>query len=266
MGRGIKEAAIADPKLRYDYNEFRDKDKEPPKPPKEGYKVEDHYVLDDYPKAFWRPPLPFNPDGYLQRFQCKLFGLFTREDKPRNKNQMLMCEFALIAAIRDEALNIPECDRLTDIEKDDWVQSLWADVSNEGVTMEDRITYADRMRNINTAFNNVLANLPNKKPAEPEQEQQGGKAGEKKKKKKRRKRKIKLTDKQKGIWERIQKGATVRKLASEKSCSDANIRQQYKKAEEKLKELNASSRSINFQQIQRIPTDKRGQEIVEDKG
>ncbi|MQY60401.1 hypothetical protein GH153_00975 [bacterium] len=84
--------------------------------------------------------------------------------------------------------------------------------------------------------------------------------------KKRRKRKIKLTDKQKEICERIQRGATVSELASEKSCSVANIRQQYKKAEEKLKELNASSRSINFQQIQRIPTDKRGQEIVEDKG
>lgn len=156
-----KKAAIANPDLRYDYDEFRDKDKDPPKPPKEGYKVERHYVLDDYPKGFWRPELPFNPDSWLSRFQCKWFDLFHPPgEEPRNKDEMLMCEFALIATIRDEALNIPECDRLTDFQKDDWVQTLWADMSNEGLTADDRRTYAERMRNIKTAFNNVLANLP----------------------------------------------------------------------------------------------------------
>ncbi len=162
FGQALKkaqEAAMADPKLRYDYDDVRDKGKEPPKPPRKDYELEDHYVLDEPPKGFWRPPLPFNPDGYLQRFQCKLFGLFTREEEPRNRNQMLMCEFALIAAIHDEALDIPACDRLTDRDKDDWVESLWKDVSHGGVTWDDLLTYGDRMRNINTAFNDMEADL-----------------------------------------------------------------------------------------------------------
>ena len=84
-------------------------------------------------------------------------------------------------------------------------------------------------------------------------------------KKKRRKREIKLTDKQKKIWEDTQGGATYGELAAKQGCSIPNIRQQYRKAEEKLKKLNAPSRSINFKQIQQIPTDNRGQEVVEDK-
>ncbi len=162
-----KEAAIANPDLRHDYDEFRDKDKDPPKPPKEGYEVEHHYVLDDHPKGFWRPPLPFNPEGYLQRFQRKLFGLFTREDKPRNQKQKLMCEFGLIAAIRDKGLDIPACDRLTDTEKDDWVDSLWSLLSIEGSTAEDYKNLPGRKRNINTAYVDVLANLPAGKRQEP---------------------------------------------------------------------------------------------------
>lgn len=90
------------------------------------------------------------------------------------------------------------------------------------------------------------------------------KTGEENKTKKRRKRKIKITDKQRDIWERIGRGATVAELASEKGCSETNIRQQYKRAEQKLEKLKAGSRSLNYQETRRIPTDKRGQEIVED--
>ena len=91
------------------------------------------------------------------------------------------------------------------------------------------------------------------------------KSGKKTKTKKRRKREIKLTDKQKEIWGSIKAGATVAELAAEKSCSLSNIRQQYKKAEEKVKRLNTGSRSINYTETQRISTDKRGQENIEDK-
>ncbi|HUU15697.1 MAG TPA: hypothetical protein VMW72_00990 [Sedimentisphaerales bacterium] len=120
-----QEAAIADPKLRYDYDDVRDKDKAPPKPPIEGYEVESYHVLDTQPKGFWRPPLPFNPDGWLSRFQCRLLGLFLpEEEEPGNRAQMLMCEYALLAAIHDEALGIPACDRLTDREQDDWVSAI----------------------------------------------------------------------------------------------------------------------------------------------
>ncbi len=139
-------------------------------PPKEGYQVENLYVLDDYPKGFWRPRLPFNPDGYLQRFQRKLFGLFTREDMPRNRNQKLMCEFALIAAIRDKALEIVACDRLTDTEKDDWVDSLWSLLGTKGSTGDDYNTLPERKRNINTAFLDVLDNLPVKTRQEKPEE------------------------------------------------------------------------------------------------
>ena len=92
---------------------------------------------------------------------------------------------------------------------------------------------------------------------------QGTKADKQKKKKKRRKRKIRLTDKQKEIWDSIKHGATVSGLAAEQGCSEANIRQQYAKAEAKLKKLNTGSRSINFNKTQRIPTDKKGQENLE---
>ena len=165
-----QKAAKANPKLRYNYGEVRDKDKSAPKPPQKDYEVEFHHVLDDYPKAFWRPKLPFNPDGCLSRFQCKWLGLFhPPAEEPRNKDNMLMCEYALLAAIHDEALDIPACDRLTDRDKDDWVELLWKNVSHGGVTMDDILTYGDRMRNINTAFNDVEADLA-KKEVETEQE------------------------------------------------------------------------------------------------
>lgn len=86
------------------------------------------------------------------------------------------------------------------------------------------------------------------------------------KKKKRRKRKIKITDKQKEIWENIKRGATVSELAAGQGCSETNIRQQCAKADEKIKKLSSSSRSINFKRTQKIPTDKRGQEIIQDNG
>ena len=85
------------------------------------------------------------------------------------------------------------------------------------------------------------------------------------KKKKRRKREIKLTDEQRKIWNSIEAGATVAELAAERDCTITNIRQQYTKACNKLKTLKAGSRSINFEETQRIPTDKRGQENIEDK-
>lgn len=94
---------------------------------------------------------------------------------------------------------------------------------------------------------------------------QGNKSGKKTKTKKRRKRKIKLTDKQKEIWESIKGGATVSELAAEQGCSDTNIRQQYAKAKAKLKKLNTGSKSVNFRTIGQIPKDRRGQETLEDK-
>ena len=80
--------------------------------------------------------------------------------------------------------------------------------------------------------------------------------------KKKRTRKIKITDEQKYIWEQVRNGATEAQLAKEKKCSITNIRQQYKKTTDKLKKLYPDSRSVNLKAAQRIPTDKRGQEIL----
>ncbi|MFC1794654.1 hypothetical protein ACFL3Q_13820 [Planctomycetota bacterium] len=158
-----QEAALSDPKLRYDYDDVRDKDKAPPDPPEEGYEVECHHVLDTPPKGFWRPPLPFNPDGWLSRFQFKCAGLIhPPEEEPRNRAQMLMCIFALLAAIHDEALDVPACDRLTDRDQDGWVESLWIGVSYEGWTADDIGTFPDRQNYIETALNDVKAELAKK--------------------------------------------------------------------------------------------------------
>jgi len=86
---------------------------------------------------------------------------------------------------------------------------------------------------------------------------------EKKSKRKRRTRQPKITDKQKSIWEQIERGATIAELAADIGCSETNIRQQYTKAKKKLK---ASSRSLNFKKTQKLPTDKHGQETSEGKG
>lgn len=63
----------------------------------------------------------------------------------------------------------------------------------------------------------------------------------------------------------MENGATEAELATERGCTITNIRQQYTKACNKLKILKACSRSINFEEIQRIPTDKREQENIEGK-
>lgn len=170
-----QEVALDDPKLRYDYDDVRDKDKDPPPPPVEGYEVERYYVLDAPPKGFWRPPLPFNPDGWLSHFQFKCAGLIhPLREEPRNRDQMLMCIFALLAAIHDEALHIPVCDRLTDRNQDDWVESLWIGVSHEGWTADDIGTFPDRQNYIETALNDVKAELT-KKQTETEQKERDNK-------------------------------------------------------------------------------------------
>jgi len=165
-------AALADPKLQYDYDE-NDDEAEPPKPPVKGYEVERHHVLDDASKAFWRPKLPFNPDGWLQRFQCKWLDLVhPPAEEPRNREQRLICEHSLLAAIHDEALEIPAVDRLTDFQSDDWVQSLWRGVAHRGHTPQDWDNWPNRMRNINTAYSNVKADLRRAMPeTEPRREE-----------------------------------------------------------------------------------------------
>ena len=155
-----QEAALSDPALRYDYDDGRDEDKAPPDPPKDGYEVERHYVLDDPPKGFWRPPLPFNPDGWLQRFECSWFGLFDPPaEEPRDKAQMLMCEYALFATIHDTALDNPACDRLTDSGQDDWADSLWIGVRQEGTFTGDISTFPHRQAYIKTSLTNVINDL-----------------------------------------------------------------------------------------------------------
>jgi hypothetical protein len=155
-----QEAAMADPTLRYDYDDVRDKDKAPPKSPKEGYEVERHHVLDTPPKGFWRPPLPFNPDAWLSRFQCQWAGLVhPPAEEPRDRDQMLMCEYALLATVNDEALDIPSCDRLTDADQDDWADSVWVGVSHKGTTMDDVATLRDRQSYVETALSDVKTDL-----------------------------------------------------------------------------------------------------------
>jgi hypothetical protein len=175
-----KKAAIADPKLRYDYDDVRDKDKAPPKPPKKGYEVEHYYVLPTSPKGYWRPPLPFDPDAYLVRFRCRFCDLTVPDAEYRRRNeakmtkeQKLACECALFAAIHDIALDIPACDRLTDPERDDWVEGLWTDVRQEGVMGDDMIDYADRRNRINTALADVQADLRPPKRAKAPQGKDG---------------------------------------------------------------------------------------------
>ena len=171
-----QEAALAEPKLRYDYDDVRDKDKDPPLPPVEGYKVESHHVLDTPPKGFWRPPMPFNPDGWLSRFQATFLGLLDPpKEEPRDRDQMLACEYTQLAVIHDEGLDIPKCDRLTDSNKDDWVESLWVGVSEEGQTQDDIETLPNRQKYIETALNDVKTELA-KKQAEAEQEAQDNEA------------------------------------------------------------------------------------------
>lgn len=83
---------------------------------------------------------------------------------------------------------------------------------------------------------------------------------------KRRQRNTKLTNKQKEVWEKIHtEKKTQEQAAYELGCSVPNICQRLKEAEDKLRVLNAGSRSINFSETQRIPTDKRGQEIISDE-
>jgi hypothetical protein len=158
-----QQAAIADPTLRYDYDDVRDKDKAPPDPPKEGYEVERHHVLDTPPKGFWRPKLPFNPDGWLSRFQCQWLGMVhPPAEEPRDKAQMLSCEYALLATIHDEFLDIPRCDRLTDSNQDDWVEVLWLRVCDEGATQDDIGMRPYRQKYIATALSDVKADLVEK--------------------------------------------------------------------------------------------------------
>ena len=167
-----QEAALANPNLRYDYDDVRDKDKDPPLPPVEGYEVEGHHVLNTPPKGFWRPAMPFNPDAWLSRFECNWLGLIDPPaEDPRDRDQMLACEYALLAVIHDEGLDIPACDRLTDSNKDDWVEPLWVGVCQQGVTQDDIGMLPYRQKYIETALNDVNAELA-KKQAETEQDEQ----------------------------------------------------------------------------------------------
>ena len=155
-----QEAALADPKLRYDYDDVRDQDKDPPLPPVEGYEVERHHVLKTPPKGFWRPKLPFNPNGWLSRFQSTFLGLLDPPaEEPRDRDQMLACEYALLAAIHDEGLDIPACDRLSDSNQDDWVESLWIGVCQQGTTQDAIGMLPYRQKYIETALSNVKTNL-----------------------------------------------------------------------------------------------------------
>jgi len=156
-----KTAAENDPRLRYG-----PKDPQPAPPPSPEHELEQFFLLDTYPKAYWRLPLPFDPDAYLVRFQCEWLGFMIPDKYYRGgnqakatKEQKLACEYALIATIHDRALEIPPCNRLTNAQTDDWADALWRDVSERGCTGDDRQGYADRRKRIATAFNDVRAHL-----------------------------------------------------------------------------------------------------------
>jgi hypothetical protein len=65
---------------------------------------------------------------------------------------MLACQYAVLAVIHDEGLGIPECDRLTNSNQDDWVESLWAGVEYEGRTADDWVTRGDRRKYIEVSL------------------------------------------------------------------------------------------------------------------
>lgn len=80
-------------------------------------------------------------------------------EEPRDKDQMLACEYALLAVIHDKCLDIPGCDRLTDNNQDDWVELLWEDVCEQGTTQEDIGMLPYRLQYIEAALSDVKSEL-----------------------------------------------------------------------------------------------------------
>ena len=122
------------------------------------------------PTCFWSPELPFDPVTWLRRFYaCPRPGecLPHKPKQPENSSQRLVCEYALLGVIHDEALNLPKCDRLVSFDRDIWAGLLWTEVSRFGHG-EKRADYNGRKNRIQLALQHVKAGLAPEEQAEIE--------------------------------------------------------------------------------------------------
>jgi len=145
-----QEAAEDNPELRFSDDDAR--------PPEEGMMPEEHYVLETPPKGFWRWELPFNPDAYLVRFEAESMNLLDLpEEEPPNEEIRLACESALWAAIYDDALEVPACDRLCK-DNNEW-PPFWLNVSTVAMG-GDQATLDQRVVQLKRAYRHIMAKLP----------------------------------------------------------------------------------------------------------
>ncbi len=138
----------------------------------EGWELEKDYLIGtpSY-RAFWRLPLPFNPDAWIMHYygSPQYNGIVAipavpREPKEPDHSENLVCEYAMLSVIHDCSRKKPQSQKLTNNDDSGWVERLWRSISWYN-SIADVNSYEDRTANIKNALENVKTDLP-EKPAE----------------------------------------------------------------------------------------------------
>lgn len=147
----------------------------------QGWKLEKDYLIKipGKPKpiyrAFWRPPLPFDPDAWIMRHygspqynDIVAIPSVPKEPKDPDKAENLICEYIVLAVINDNVRTKPQCQKLFSSSDNEWSENLWGSIY-WCKSINDGNAYKYRIANIKNALKNVKAKLA-KRPEDTEQD------------------------------------------------------------------------------------------------
>ncbi len=146
----------------------------------QGWELEEDYLIEipaqprNIYRAFWRSPLPFDPDAWIMHHYGSPFynsivatPRVPKEPKESDNAEHLICEYVVLAVIHDCLWEKPKSQKLIEVDDSNWVDSLWNSIKWFRQLNGDN--YKNRIHNINQALTNVETDLA-KKPAETKQD------------------------------------------------------------------------------------------------
>jgi hypothetical protein len=146
----------------------------------QGWELERDYLIEiaEQPKpiyrAFWRPPLPFDPDAWIMRHygspqynDIVATPSVPKEPKEPDAAENLICEYIVIAVINDNVRTKPQCQKLCSSCDNEWSEKLWGSIY-WCKSINDGNAYKYRTANIKNALKNVKAGLAKIKSTEKE--------------------------------------------------------------------------------------------------
>ncbi len=147
----------------------------------QGWELEEDYLIEipaqprTIYRAFWRPPLPFDPDAWIMRYYGSPFynsivatPRVPKEPKEPDNAENLICEYIVLAVIHDNVRTKPQCQKLCSSCDNEWAEKLWGSI-NWYNSIADVNSCEERTANIKDALENVKADL-DEKPAETGQD------------------------------------------------------------------------------------------------